>query len=55
MMGLFTAIRFDRSVPMQASSLARLPTLLALWAGRAFLETATHLWHLGADRAFTLR
>jgi len=39
MMGLFTAIRFDRPVPMQASSLARLPTLLASWAGRAFLET----------------
>lgn len=30
MMGLFTAIRFDRPVPMQASSLARLPTLRAL-------------------------
>jgi len=39
MMGLLAATRFDRPVPIQASSLARLSTLLASSAGRAFLET----------------
>jgi hypothetical protein len=38
-MGLLAAIRFGRLAPMQASSLARLPTLLASWAGRAFPGT----------------
>lgn len=42
-MGLFTAIRFGRPVSMHASSLARVLTPRASWAGRAFLETLPDL------------
>jgi hypothetical protein len=46
-------VRFGRLAPMQASSLARLPTLRALFlAGRAFLGTLTDLWRLGVECPF---
>jgi len=50
MMGLFTAIRFDRPVPIQASSLARLSTLLTSSVGRAFLETYQPISDVSASK-----
>lgn len=60
MMGLFTAIRFDRPVSMQASSLARLPTLLALldWKSlsrndRPISDVSASLRHSPCDEEVT--
>jgi hypothetical protein len=50
MMGVLAATCFDRPVPIQASSLARLSTLLTSSVGRAFLETNQPISDVSASK-----